>query len=297
MKKLPVALITLNLAFNAVFYPVARAEEIARVDEIVVQETQEAKALRERKESVAAKTVITRKEITELGGQTAADVLRRLPGLYFSGPPTVNKDIRMAGLDKEFQNVLINGNRPPGGGEKREFALDRIPVDMIDRIELLKSPTAAHDSDAVAGVVNIVLKEPGSPRPAEFSAGVSANSWADRLGSKLYLDFSGKAGTGLYLLEAVRADEYRGKGKETVDTGKNEKGSETERTRVINTSFSPTLSYRNGADGKFTLRPFWLEQKEIKNLDKPLWTLAGTAKSRNIDNEDKTQTLRGFNID
>ena len=276
----------------------ARGEEVHQVAAIVVEADEEAKATQERRESSVAKNVITRQEMEELGGQTAADVLRRLPRLYFSGPPATNKDVRQAGLDKEFQNVLINGNRPPGGGEKREFALDRIPVEQIERIEILKNPTAAYDADAVAGLVNIILKETPRQRTLSASVGGSYGDEAEKAGTKLSLEYGDQAGPWGYRLGATRNDEYRGKDKEVTNPDKIEHETETEVVRTITSSLNPTVSLQAGARDRIVFKPFFSEQKERKDKEKLLANLVtGAAKSRNVENEDKDMLLQSYGLE
>ena len=277
-------------------YGTAFAEEVARTAEIVVEETEDVKAVQERKESSYAKTVITRKEMEELGGQTAADVLRRLPRIYFTGPPTKNKDVRMSGLDKEFQSVLIDGNRPPGGGEKREFALDRIPIEQIERIEVLKNPTAAYDSDAVAGIVNIILKEPLKARSLYLFAGTSMNDLTNgKFGNKLSANYGDSFGPLNYTIGGTRNDEYWQKGKIAQDTGKNEREVEVERTRTLTSSLNLGLALQLGKEDRVIFKPFLTEQTETKFKEKPITVLStGANKSKNVENEEKEMLLQSY---
>lgn len=273
----------------------AAAAEQVRVAEIVVEDTAEILALQERKDDAIAKTIITRREMDELGGRTAADVLRRLPRMFFSGPPTTNKDVRMSGLDKEFQNILINGNRPPGGGEKREFALDRIPVEQIERIEVLKNPTAAYDADAIGGVVNIILKDAPPKRAIGVSFGISSNDRSDRLGnaaSAHYGDTFGIIGLGA---SGTRIDNYREKQKDVADSIKKEKEQEQETNRTITTAFAPVITLTPDKLNALTLRPFLSDQREIKDKTKTKTNLSsGAAKSMNREKEDKDQALQSY---
>ena len=293
-----VLLLYVALALTGQFAATAGAAESNRVEEIVVEADEEARALQERKESSYAKTVITRQEMEELGGQTAADVLRRLPRLFFTGPPATNKDVRLAGLDKEFQNVLINGHRPPGGGEKREFALDRIPVEQIERIEVLKNPTAAYDSDAVAGLVNIILKE--APRQRTFSAFAGGNygDEADQAGAKLALEYGDQTGPLGFRLGGTRNDESRGKTKEVTDPGKNERDTEKEVVRTLTSSANLALSLQAGERDRITFKPFVSELSERKSKEKLLTDLTtGAAKSRNDEHEVKDSLLQSYALE
>ncbi|MBG0843723.1 TonB-dependent receptor [Pseudomonas chengduensis] len=116
-------------------------------------------ALKERRESINPKQVIDGKELRRYGNGSLGDALRRMPGMHFGGPPGENKDLRLRGLDKEYSQVLVDGRRLPDSGEKRELQLDQIPMAMVDRVELIRSPSAEMDAQGIAGTLNIVLKK------------------------------------------------------------------------------------------------------------------------------------------
>jgi len=116
-------------------------------------------ALQERRQSVAPKLVIDGEDLRRSGNGSLGDALRRVSGMYFGGAPGENKDLRLRGLDKEYSQVLIDGRRMPDSGEKREVQLDQIPMAMVDRIEILRSPTAQMDAQGIGGTLNIVLKK------------------------------------------------------------------------------------------------------------------------------------------
>jgi outer membrane receptor protein involved in Fe transport len=276
----------------------ARADDDAlRIAETMTVEAEEMKAMEERKESAVDRTIITHREMEELGGQTAADVLRRLPRLYFSGPPATNKDVRMAGLDKEFQGVLINGNRPPGGGEKREFSLDRIPVEQIERIEIIENTTAAYDSDAVGGLINIILKKAPDGRSLQVSLGGS-RSGADEPGNRASFEYGGLFGQVGARLGATRGDDSRVNEKTIADAGKGEGEGESETVQTILTSINGVLSSPIGSRDVVTFRPFISEQGERKVKGRLISALAsGTPKSRNDEDEDKTSTLETYGLE
>ncbi len=129
---------------------------------------QRQQALIERWRSPISKVIVTRDDITQFRDRRAGDILRRLPGVVMSSPGVKNRSARLRGLGTQYTQVLINGERISGGGEKREFELDRIPADMIERIEIIKNPSAEYSSDAVAGIVNIILRQAPGPGVQEL---------------------------------------------------------------------------------------------------------------------------------
>lgn len=116
-----------------------------------------------RRDSRIAKQIYGREELDKFGDNNALDVMRRLPGVNVgSGGP------RMRGLGAGFTQILINGDPMPPG-----FALDQLSPSQIERIEVLRAPTAEHSTQAIAGTINIVLKEPPRRSQRELRLGLS----------------------------------------------------------------------------------------------------------------------------
>lgn len=120
--------------------------------------------------------IITREEIERSGKQTVTEMLRTLPtnaggGLnditsgnsFSSGASTVS----LRGLGSAATLVLLNGRRiapfgnsDPNFGQSAVVNLDTFPLDVVERIEILKDGASAiYGSEAVAGVVNIILRK------------------------------------------------------------------------------------------------------------------------------------------
>lgn len=142
---------------SAGLYPMASDTGVTYSAEHEAQIQQRRDALLERMSSPIAKVIVTRDDIAQFRDRRASDIVRRLPGV-FMGSPVRGRSARLRGIGSQYTQILVNGERISGSGEKRQFELDRIPADMIERIELIKSPSAEYSSDAVAGIVNIILR-------------------------------------------------------------------------------------------------------------------------------------------
>jgi outer membrane receptor protein involved in Fe transport len=90
---------------------------------------------------------------------TAGDALKRVPGVTFLSDVIESDGARLRGLDPGYTQILINGERVPGGNADRSFFLDRIPAELIERVEIVRSSSARRTGDAVAGSLNIVLRD------------------------------------------------------------------------------------------------------------------------------------------
>lgn len=131
------------IACAAMAFARAYAQEIPPVVQV------KASADLQRERDTASRTTITREEILKFGDANALDVLKRLPGVSIGeGGP------RMRGLGAGYTQILVNGDRPPPG-----FSLENLTPDMIDKIEVMRSATAEHSMQAIAGTINVVLRK------------------------------------------------------------------------------------------------------------------------------------------
>ncbi|MEX8194429.1 TonB-dependent receptor domain-containing protein [Comamonas guangdongensis] len=117
---------------------------------------------------VADMSIVDRQTIETAGAAGVADVLARLPGVQMvrTGGVGSNTSVYLRGAETRFTAVYIDGVRidsqSTGGASWQD-----IPLEAIDRIEVLRGPAAAvYGSDAIGGVVQIFTKKgEGKPTP------------------------------------------------------------------------------------------------------------------------------------
>jgi outer membrane receptor protein involved in Fe transport len=90
---------------------------------------------------------------------TAGDALKRVPSVTFLSDVIESDGARLRGMDPGYTQILINGDRVPGSQADRSFFLDRIPAELISRVEIVRSNSARRTGDAMAGTLNIVLRD------------------------------------------------------------------------------------------------------------------------------------------
>ncbi len=119
----------------------------------------------ERHDSTVAKIVVGHTEIMKYGDINIGDVLKRLPGVTIGGAGgRTGGEIRMRGLGAGYTQILINGEPAPRG-----FALDSISPELIERIEIIRGPLAEYSAQAIAGTINIVLRQVPPRRSRELT--------------------------------------------------------------------------------------------------------------------------------
>lgn len=122
-------------------------------------------------ETAAPVTVLTREDLARSGANSLGDVITRLTaaqgglsGVEFSGFTPGAATISLRGLGGGSTLVLINGRRiaPYGitGFQETITSVNSLPLSAIDRIDILKDGASAiYGSEAIAGVVNIILRK------------------------------------------------------------------------------------------------------------------------------------------
>ncbi|MDB5367735.1 MAG: TonB-dependent receptor [Rhodospirillales bacterium] len=131
-------------------------------------------------------TVATGEALRATGAINVSDLLSQMPqiGLGTNQQNTTNV-VRNAGLNilnlRTLGNsrtlTLINGRRQVGGGQGTvSVDTNTIPLALIDRVEIVTGgATAVYGSDAVAGVVNFILKKNYEGAEVEAQYGVSGH--------------------------------------------------------------------------------------------------------------------------
>ncbi len=118
---------------------------------------------------------VTAEDIRNAGQSDLGETLRSIPQNFTGGQnPGVGGGSRgsenaninsgsspnLRGLGPDATLTLLNGRRLAYGGVQNAVDLSAIPVDAVDRVEVVADGASAlYGSDAVAGVVNILLKK------------------------------------------------------------------------------------------------------------------------------------------
>lgn len=120
-----------------------------------------------RRQSTASKIIVGRDEIERFGDSTVGELLKRLPGVTMPGRAGRGGAPRMRGLGGGYTQILIDGEPAPRG-----FSLDELSPEQIERIEILRAPTAETGARAIGGTINIVTRGGYSKRLNDLRLGV-----------------------------------------------------------------------------------------------------------------------------
>lgn len=162
------------------------APDAAELDDVVVTGTRAPN--RSRLDTLAPVDVVTQKDLQNRGTtELAAALAQSVPSLTFPRPAVVDgtdsiRPATLRGLSPDQTLVLVNGTRRHAsalvnvngsvGRGSAAVDLNTIPAGALDRVEVLRDGASAqYGSDAIAGVVNLRLRQARSGGGATFTAG------------------------------------------------------------------------------------------------------------------------------
>ncbi|MFV0601467.1 MAG: TonB-dependent receptor [Brachymonas sp.] len=142
----------------------------------------------EQQQQPIAAQVITAEEIRESSATTVAEVLSKLGNVHtrinFTGVPDTPIDLRGFGMTGDQNTlVLVNGQRI-SEYEGATARLSAIPLDSIERIEILRGSGAVlYGSGATGGTINIITRSPiAVPLSGNVSAQIGSHDSRDLRG-------------------------------------------------------------------------------------------------------------------
>jgi len=118
-------------------------------------------------------TVIGRDEIVRSGAQSLTEVLQRQPGveITMNGGPGSTSGAFLRGANRGQTLVLVDGLRV-GSSSAGATSLEAIPLDQIERVEILRGPASSlYGADAIGGVIQVFTRR---AQGDAFGGGVSA---------------------------------------------------------------------------------------------------------------------------
>ncbi|MGH8799270.1 MAG: TonB-dependent receptor domain-containing protein [Casimicrobiaceae bacterium] len=150
-------------------------------------------------ELVADVTVIGPEDIARGGAQSLAELLRSVPGveIVMNGGPASTSGVFLRGANTNQTLVLVDGLRV-GSSTSGTAALETIPLDQIDHIEILRGPASnLYGADAIGGVIQVFTRAGGGVPAAHASAGYGTHGSGAVSGGA-----SGGAGAWRYAFDA-----------------------------------------------------------------------------------------------
>jgi TonB-dependent receptor len=137
----------------------------------------QAKALNRQKNAINISNLVAADQIGKFPDPNAAEAIQRIPAVTLTRDQGEGRYVLVRGTEARLNSTTINGERIPSPEAGiRDIALDVIPADLLQSIEVSKALTPDMDGDAIGGTVDLVTKR----APEETRAAVSfANGYVD----------------------------------------------------------------------------------------------------------------------
>lgn len=179
------------------FVPAFAADAATDLDQMVVTASRTAQT---QEQTLAAVTVIDRETIDRLQPNSLLDLLHGTPGLSLAnnGGPGKSTSMFLRGTESDHVLVLVDGVRL-GSATSGGAAIQDIPVDQIERVEIVRGPfSSLYGSDAIGGVIQIFTRRPEGKFSPYASLGVGSDDE-----QRASAGFAGRTDKGWYALSAA----------------------------------------------------------------------------------------------
>ena len=159
-------------------------------EEIIVEgfRSGTASALNQQRASDTVTSVVSADAIGALPDNNVAEALQRVPGVFLERDQGEGRYIGIRGIDPNLNTTTINGLLVPApDSSARSVALDVIPSDLLEGLEVTKTFTPDMDLSAVGGNVNVraLSAYDRGGRSLSFSAEGSYNELVEETSPKL----------------------------------------------------------------------------------------------------------------
>ena len=123
---------------------------------VVGQRASQAGALARQRSADSISSFLTRDAIGQFPDQNVTEAVRRLPGVSVQNDQGEGRFIVLRGLDPNLNSASVNGVRVTAPeSDIRAVALDVVPSELVETIEVQKTLTPEMDADAIGGSVDI----------------------------------------------------------------------------------------------------------------------------------------------
>ena len=277
------ALFQAALSVSAV-YAQSMPSSAVTLSEVVVTGT---RTLTKSNDQLSEVTLISRTDIERAGNVSLAELLGGVPGVQIS-PSSIrggSTSIFIRGTNTTHTLFLVDGQRV-SSATTGTTAFQHLPLDQIERIEILRGPASSlYGSDAIGGVVQIFTRSgTGKPTP---QVSVSVGSYGT---SSASFGYGGKVdGTSFHL--QVGRENSRGFSDIKEAKGGSNDSYNSDRDGYGQSNLGFSLGHQ--VNNELELGATYLVSQGAKKFDRLNWDPAYTVSTANYNNRDR-QLLETF---
>ncbi len=159
----------------------------------------QAEALNIQKNAPNIINVVASDQIGRFPDISAPEAVQRLPGVVLARDQGEGRYLQIRGGSAANTQVTYNGLEIPAPeGETRQIALDAVPVDLLEAIEVAKAILPSMDADAIGGAVNLVTKRAPLSRILSFEGSGGFSTLRERAAGSGTFTFGDRFGDGRF---------------------------------------------------------------------------------------------------
>ena len=117
-----------------------------------------AAAIAAQKAAIAPTNIVSSDAFGNIAKGNVGNFLRRIPGITGTTDEADTDNVQLRGMSSGFTAIDIDGVKYATANGGRGQSVQGIPTDMIERIEVVKSPTPDTDSDSLGGRINMITR-------------------------------------------------------------------------------------------------------------------------------------------
>ena len=133
-------------------------EDVSQMENVIVigQAAGQLSAINQMRAADNLVSIVTSDSIGQFPDENVTEALQRISGVFIERDQGEGRFVGVRGIDPGLNVATINGlNVPSPESDVRNVALDVIPSDLVESLEVTKSVTPDMDGDAVGGTINI----------------------------------------------------------------------------------------------------------------------------------------------
>jgi TonB-dependent receptor len=236
-------------------------EERVVVEAPLILDAQE-RALNQQKTAPNITNVVSADQIGSFPDRNAAETTQRIPGISITKDQGEGRYVNVRGTEPRLNSMMIDGQRIPSPDPLiRQVAVDVVPSDLLQSIEVSKALTPDMDADSIGGSVNLVMKQAPDKFRLFGAIGGGYNQLLDNYRQNNYSFTAGRrfaGGTSGVIVSASGSETNRGtQDLEVVYTpalGLNELNPRWYQVHRRRVGFTGAFDVKQSDDASFTIR-------------------------------------------
>ena len=155
----------------------------------------QAKALNRQKNAINIQNIVAADQIGRFPDKNAAEATQRIPGVSLNRDMGEGRYIIIRGTEARLNSTTVNGERIPSPeAGVRNVALDTIPADLLQSIEVSKALRPDMDGDSIGGTVDLITRRAPEETRVSVSLGTGYSSLMEETAPNGSFTFGGRVG-------------------------------------------------------------------------------------------------------